>query len=312
MDNKALRYFVTTVQFGSITSAAAHMHVAQPAVSRQIRKLETDLGVRLLNRTAQGVSLTGPGEHLLARGESMLLLIDKIRTEVQNWGSEPSGPVSVALMPAVGSLVAPDLICAVRAHYPKVELRISEGLSAFISDGVLRGEFDLGLFHADEQMPSLSIEPLLTEPMFLIGPGGDVLGRNGTAVRRAISLKQLADYPLLLPSQPNALRRMIEQLAKEQGIKLDIRENIDSTSIIKRLVAAGLGYTVQCYSYVHEEVMRGDLSIRPLKVGELSRDWSLTSLADYPMMPAVSVVADIIGEIASGLAKTHRWRPPSN
>ena len=307
MDNKALRYFVTTVQFGSITSAAAHMHVAQPAVSRQIRKLETDLGVRLLNRTAQGVSLTGPGEHLLERGESMLLFIDKIRTEVQNWGHEPSGPVSVALMPAVGSLVAPELVRAVRARHPKVELQISEGLSAFISDGVLRGEFDLGLFHADEQMPLLSIKPLLTEPMFLIGPG-----RNNAAVRRAISLKQLADYPLLLPSQPNALRRMINLMAEDQGITLDIRENIDSTSIIKRLVTAGLGYTVQCYSYVHEEVVRGDLSIRALKSGELSRDWSLISLREYPMMPAVSVVADIIGEISSGLAKTHHWRPPSN
>ena len=307
MDNKALRYFVTTVQFGSITRAAAHMHVAQPAVSRQIRKLETDLGVRLLNRTAQGVSLTGPGEHLMARGESMMNFIEKIRTEVQNWGSEPSGPVSVALMPAVGSLVAPDLIGAVRARHPKVELQLSEGLSAFISDGVLRGQFDLGLFHAAEKVPSLSIDPLLSEPMFLIGPGND-----SVAARRAISLKQLADYPLLLPSQPNALRRMIDELAADQGIVLDIRENIDSTSIIKRLVAAGLGYTVQCYSYVHEEVVRGDLSIRPLKVGELSRDWSLACLVDYPMMPAVSVVAGIISEIASGLAKTHRWHPPTN
>ena len=304
MDHNALRYFVTTVQFGSITKAAAHLRVAQPAVSRQIRKLETDLGVQLLNRTAQGVSLTGPGEHLLTRGETMLHSMEKIRTEVRNWGSEPSGRVSVALMPAVGSLVAPGLIRAVRARHPKIDLQLAEGLSTFICDGVLRGQFDLGLFHADKEQPSLSIKHLLNEPMFLIGPG-----QTKGATRRSVDLKHLANYPLLLPSRPNALRRMIDQLADEHDLVLDIRENIDSTSMIKALVAAGLGYTVQCYSYVHEEVHRGDLEIRPLKAGNLSRDWSLACLSDTPLMPAVSTVGTIISEIAGGLAKAHRWHP---
>lgn len=304
MDPTALRYFVTIARFGSITKAAAHLRVAQPAVSRQLRKLETSLGVRLLNRTAKGVSLTGPGEHLVARGEAMLRSMEKTRTEVQNWGRAPSGPVSVALMPAVGSLVAPDLVRTVRARYPKIELQLSEGLSAFISDGVLRGQFDLGLFHAGDETPALAARHLLNEPMFLIGPGA-----SGPLPRRPLALKQLAGYPLLLPSRPNALRRMVERLAAEQGVVLDIRETIDGTSIIKRLVAAGLGYTVQCYSYVHEEVQRGDLCIRPLNVDELSRDWSLAWLSDYPLMPGAAAVAEIIGEIAARLAKTHRWRP---
>lgn len=306
MDVKALRYFVTTVRLGSVTKAAAHLRVAQPAVSRQIRKLETELNANLLERTSRGVTVTGPGERLMARAEPILQFMERARAEVETWDSEPAGPVAVALMPAVGSLVAPALVRALRQRHPKVTLQLSEGLSSFISDGVLRGQFDLGLFHADQEIPALSVSELLDEPMFLIGPGDD-----GVSTQRAVQVKTLAQYPLLLPSPSNPLRRMIDQLAAEHRVVLDIRETVDSTSAIKGLVLAGLGYTVQCYSYVHEEVRRGDLSIRPLKAGELSRKWSLAHRADAPMLPAVAAVKAVIEEIAADLAKTHHWHPPA-
>lgn len=305
MDITALRYFVATARLGSITKAAADLHVAQPAVSRQIRKLERDLGVKLLNRTSQGVSLTGQGDHLLARAAPIVQALHQTRTEVRNWDREAAGPVSVALMPAVGSLVAPRLVRRLREEFPKVQLRLSEGLSAFISNGVLTGEFDLGLFHADQDVPGLAMTHLLDEPMFLIGPGG-----AADCDISPLALSALPRYPLLLPGQPNSLRRMIDRLTEERGIALDIRETVDGTSIIKRLVAAGLGYTVQCYSFVHEEVQRGDLSIRPLTIEGFSRNWSLASLADRPAVCAVLAVASTIEEIAADLIETQHWHPP--
>ena len=305
MDVGALRYFIATAQFGSITQAAAHLHVAQPAVSRQIRKLERDLGVRLLQRTTRGVLLTEQGAHLLARAAPIVRALTETRSEVRNWDREPAGPVAVALMPAVGSLVAPILVRRLRDEHRKVELRLSEGLSASIGDGVMSGQFDLGLFHTDQTMPALAITHLLDEPMFLIGPGGEAGGTG-----RPVSIKDLPQYPLLLPGPPHTLRRMMERLAEDRGVALDIREPVDSTSIIKRLVAAGLGYTVQCYSFVHEEVQRGDLSIRRLDIESLARNWSLASRADRPRTSAASAVATIICEIADHLAKTHRWQPP--
>ena len=104
---------------------------------------------------------------------------------------------------------------------------------------------------------------------------------------------------------------MIDQLAGDNAITLDIRETIDSTSAIKGLVLAGLGHTVQCYSYVHEEVRRGDLSIRAIEGGTLKRNWSLACPADAPLRPAVAAVKAVIEEIADGLARTNRWHPPS-
>jgi LysR family nitrogen assimilation transcriptional regulator len=306
MDIKALRYFIAAAQAGSITQAAHELRVAQPAVSRQLRKLEDELGARLLNRTAQGISLTRQGEHLLSQAAPVIQVLNRTRSEIRDWSREPSGPVSVALMPAVGSLVAPPLVERLRAEFPKLQLTLTEGLSTTIRDGVLDGRYDLGLFHAERQIPTLTISHLLNEPMFLIGPG-----REGARTARPAALKNLGRYPLLLPGPGHALRQMIDRLAEDHGVALDIRECVDSTSIIKRLVAAGLGYTVQCYSFVHEEVQRGELSIRPLNVDGLARNWSLAGLADRPGAGAVTAVAEIIREIAAELAASHQWRPPA-
>ena len=143
-----------------------------------------------------------------------------------------------------------------RERYPKVTLRISEGLTNTIISGLIAKKIDLGLIPAEPMAKALSSTPLLTEPMFLIGPGKFDNGKAGSA-RAAVTLRKLARYPLLLPSRGNVLREQIETLAKRSGIRLDIREDVDSSAVIKHLVVSGLGYTIQCYSFVHEEVERG-------------------------------------------------------
>lgn len=302
MDLNALRYFAVTAQFGSITKAAAHLNVAQPAVSRQIRKLEQDLGVSLLTRTAQGVTLTGEGDHLLARTGPILQVLNQTRDEVRNWGKDPAGPVSVALMPAVAPVVAPLLAERVRIAFPKVRLSLSEGLGAVIRDGVLTGQFDLGLYHVDREVPSLAVEHLLDEPMFLIGPGG-------ADAPVELRLEDLPGYPLLLPEPPNPLRRMIDALTEDRGLNLDIRETVNSTAMIKTMVAAGLGYTVQSYSFFHDDRDRGGRQFQVSRIVGMTRNWSLARLADRPAVGAVSAVARTIEEIAAEWARTRRWAP---
>jgi len=303
---KALQYFHAAARYGSIAQAAAHLHVAQPAVSRLIRKLERDLGVRLLTRTAQGVSLTGEGDHLLARTAPILKLLDQTRAEVRNWDQEPAGPVSVALMPAVAPLVAPLLVHRVRDRHPKVLLSLSEGLGTVIADGVLTGQFDLGLFHADREVPSLAIAHLLDEPMFLIGPEADM-----DNARETIDLGELPNFPLLLPEAPNPMRRMIDRLTADRGLTLDIRETVNSTAMIKAMVAAGLGYTIQSYSFFHEETQQGTPRFRVMKIAGMSRNWSLARLEGRPVGGAVLAVAGIITDIARGFADTHYRQAPA-
>lgn len=304
MDIKALRYFVAVAHFGSITKAATYLHIAQPALSRRIRKLESDLGVQLLQRTAQGVRLTEPGRQLVERADGILRQIETMHAEAMSWGSVPSGPVAVALMPAVAPLVAPELVRTVRERLPDVRLTLGEGVTSVIREGLLNEVHDLGILHMDQSEPAFLLTHLLTEPMFLIGPGD--AWNDPTDRERAVPLGELRQYPLLLPSRPNALHLMIARLASANGVELDIRENIDSAPVIKRLVQSGLGYTVQCYSYVHEEVERGDLAVRRLDVADLSRRWSLAVLRERPLAPAVTAVSEIIREIVPRIADTRQ------
>jgi LysR family nitrogen assimilation transcriptional regulator len=303
---KALQYFHAAARYGSIAQAAAHLHVAQPAVSRLIRKLEQDLGVRLLTRTAQGVSLTGEGDHLLARTAPILKLLEQTRDEVRNWDQEPAGPVSVALMPSVAPVVAPLLVRRVRELYPKVQLHLSEGLSTVITDGLLTGQFDLGLFHVDREVPSLAITHLLDEPMFLIGPAAD-----GDAGQGTVNLTDLPNYPLLLPEAPNPIRRMIDGLTSDRGVTLDIRETVNSTAMIKAMVAAGLGYTIQSYSIFHEEMQQGSPRFRVRKIKHMSRNWSLARLEGRPAGGAVLAVAGVLADIARDFADAHYRQVPA-
>jgi len=281
MDIRALRYFVTAASLSSISKAANHLRVAQPALSRQIRKLERDLGTQLLRRDSTGVQLTAAGALLMDKGESILRQLEQATAEVRASGSDPSGPVSVALMPAVVSLIAPALVMRMRQRYPRVALRISEGLTTFIVGELLGKRIDLGLIPTQPIDTAVSSTPLLTEPMFLIGPGGRDIAQARKA-KGAVTLRQLSHYPLLLPSRGNALREQIEAIAKRSKVVLDIREGVDSTAVIKHLVVSGLGYTVQSYSFVHAEVERGQLRVWPLRIAGLSRQWSLARLRGSP------------------------------
>ena len=100
--------------------------------------------------------------------------------------------------------------------------------------------------------------------MFLIGPG-KLDYRETDKPKTAVTIRRLAGYPLLLPSRGHALREQIETIAKRSRVVLDIREDVDSTAVIKHLVRSGLGYTIQSYSFVHEEAERGQLLVRPLR-----------------------------------------------
>jgi LysR family nitrogen assimilation transcriptional regulator len=313
MDIRSLRYFVAAASLNSISKAANHLHVAQPALSRQIRKLEKDLGTQLLCRDSTGVRPTEAGARLLDKGENILRQIEQASAEARASGTDPQGPVAVALMPAVVSLIAPSLVVRMRARYPKITLRISEGLTTAIVGGLLGKKFDLGLIPAQPVDTALSSTPLLTEPMFLIGPGKSDPTKAGKAgkARPALTLRQLAHYPLLLPSRGNVLREQIESLAKRNGVVLDVREEIDSSAVIKHLVVSGLGYTIQCYSFVHEEVERKRLFVRALRDPGLSRQWSLARLRGRPQSLACITTAAIMLEIADELSRRKDWARPN-
>ena len=294
MNLRALRYFVRIAEYGSISHAALHLHVAQPALSRQIRKLEEDLGVRLMTRTAQGVTLTGPGETLLHHGKRILREVEETRLAVLNEEQDVVGPVTVAAEPTLGAMLMPLLLKRVRATYPKVTLSLFEGLTTRIQEGLIDGSFDIGVMQTprQEEGAHLSITPLLVEPLVFVGPG---VGQPRQRKKNPpITLHELVHAGLILPSRPNALRVLVEEIAAKHGIMLNMLEEVDGMMIIKALVERGLGHTLHSYSYVNEEVRKGFLDVRMIDPPIFQRELSMARLRGRKVSIAVTHVMEEI------------------
>src|SRR5512147_715057 len=136
MNLTQLRYFVRVAEMGSFSKAAIELDVAQPALSRQVRLLETDLHVNLLQRTGRGVLLTEPGKRLFDHAVAILQLVARAREDVSASRDKASGRIVVGLPPSMGRLLTLPLVDAFESEMPRARLAIVEGLSAHIVEWI--------------------------------------------------------------------------------------------------------------------------------------------------------------------------------
>lgn len=265
MDIPRLRAFLYATQLGSISKAATHLRIAQPALSRQIKKLEDEIGVALLVRQGRGVRPTEAGETLMRRGEQLLRQIQQAADEVVATAGVASGAVTVAMPPGAGKTLGPQLVMRYREQCPNVTLRIQSGLSGFIRDWLVAGVVDVALMHNPPRMADVTTRPILAEDHYVIAPSaGNMtrLPRGLRALPRAFRLADLARLPLILPGPPHALRGLVEELGSREGVDLRVLE-VDNLELIKTLVESGAGYSVMAFNAVQEEVKRRVLRVVP-------------------------------------------------
>ena len=174
MDSKALRYFQAVAEFGSYSRGAEFLRISQPAVSRQIRTLEQELGRPLFLRHSHGVSLTEAGRTLLERSQAILRQFDQARDDIRRGEAGASGTVTLALPPAAGTLLAPELTRRFKAAHPNVFLRIAAGFSVYIHEWMVRGRVDLACLHDPMPQPGFAVTKLVREEVFLVGRRGSL------------------------------------------------------------------------------------------------------------------------------------------
>ena len=152
---KQLEYFVSVAELGSFSKAALILNIAQPALSRQVRLLETDLHVTLLMRNGRGVVLTEAGKRLFDHSVGILQLVARVREDIAASRDEPSGRIVVGLPPSMGRMLTLPLVEGFRRTLPKARLAIVEGLSTHLAEWISTGRVDLGLLHNPEPQSSL-------------------------------------------------------------------------------------------------------------------------------------------------------------
>jgi len=245
MDLRQLRYFIAVAERGGFAAAASTLNVAQSALSRHVKELEHELGGKLLERGARGVSVTESGKVLLARGRWLLGTIDDIKAEVRTENREPSGTVRLGAPPSMAEILYAPFAKLFVKRFPRVRLEMSEGLTEGLSDRLLRGELDLAIVTSPQPNDHLDYEVLVVEQVFLIGPPRDPLLKRGKLTQKEFGNLPSAILPLSRSPFPSTVPSSLR---------------VDASLPLKRIVAAGLGYGLLPFSGIHEEVAAGTLS----------------------------------------------------
>ena len=288
MEIRQLRYFVSVATLQSFTEAARRIYIAQPALSRQIKALEDELGVSLFVRTARGVQVTEAGQRLRQMAETVLQLVDDIPGNLNGHSDQPSGNVTVGLPPSIAYLIAPELIEASRERYPFVSLRIVENLSVVLKDWTEQGRVDIAVLTDPGHLLTLDRVELLSEDMVLIGAPG-VFDEPASP----ISLADVQKYPLLIS---HGFQSVIEPWLTAHAVNLHFDMLLDSITIIKEIVQKGRYCSIVPYSMVHSECVANRLVARTLKDPAIMRRLVLANAARRPLSTTGRAIHELLIE----------------
>jgi LysR family transcriptional regulator, nitrogen assimilation regulatory protein len=302
MDFRSLRYFVHVAEARSFSKAAVQLRIAQPALSRQIRKLEDEVGIELILRTRRQLELTDAGVLLLQRAHSLLRQVAQTTDDVRAHGSRVQGTITLGVSPTISEVLGPRIVRECAALHPDLRLNFVEGFSGFIFQRLIDQELTLCLMHNPPRHRTIEIEPLLTEPMYLIGPSA-----AGKALPPATAGMTLDQVRLILPNRTHSLRMLIERAVAESGGDLNVAVQVDGYATTKALVAAGLGYTILPYSSVQGEIEDGELTAVPLRKPALSWTLSLAYRKDQNAARAVTALRGIIAAEVDALVTSGKW-----
>ncbi len=292
MNLTQLRYFVRVAEMGSFSKAAIELDVAQPALSRQVRLLETDLRVTLLQRTGRGVLLTEAGKRLFDHAVSILQLVAHAREDISANRDEATGRIVIGLPPSMGRMLTLPLVDAFKQHLPKARLAIVEGLSAHIVEWISTGRVDLGLVHNPDANPAIETIHVLDEPLCLISAAKGPARKTGP-----LPFAELAKLPLVLPEPSHAIRKLLETQAALAGLKLNIAYEVSSVSAILELVRSGHGHAVLAPSAIAASGQAAAFRMRPLAEAVLTSTLCMAVSAHKPATPLLKQAMRLLREL---------------
>ncbi|UFN48851.1 LysR family transcriptional regulator [Roseomonas sp. OT10] len=276
MNQRDLECFVKVVDAGSFSQAAILLGRPQPALSRHIRDLETDLNTTLLYRNGRGVVLTEAGRRLYTRATTILTQIAEARAEVMARGGLTAA--SIGMPASLSRILAAPLAAALEAAHPGIGLRFTDACNGHLLEWLADSRLDVALLYATEASQRLSAEPLISEPMHLIRRAG------GERAPATVPAAGLTAHALVLPGRQHGLRQQATLWAMRNGIELRIRAECDGFASLLELVMSGVGATILPATSVRLEIERGLLQASLIVDPVFSRQIVLATPANRPSM----------------------------
>ncbi|HTS95867.1 MAG TPA: LysR family transcriptional regulator [Streptosporangiaceae bacterium] len=279
MELRQLVYFEAVVRCGGFSRAAEQLHVAQPAVSAQIRRLEAELGAPLLERTTRRVALTHAGELFLGRARAVLGQLDGARADLAELAAVRRGRVRIGATLVLGSLDLPGSLAQFRRRYPGVTLALRAGLIAELTRQLSAGELDivLGPLHP-ELLDGCHARALVEERYVLVTPPGPRAGPT------AVALGDFRDETFVCLPEGSGLYAILTGVAAAAGFTPRIQLETHSPASIRELVAAGLGVALLAESAAR--AIGPAVQVRQLQPAPRRLPIGMITPAGRPLSPA--------------------------
>lgn len=300
MELRQLRYFVRVVELGSMGRAALDLGVVTSALSQQISRLEGELSTRLLQRTSTGVVPTDAGLAFWRQAQLALRHADDAVRAAQL--ARLSGHVSVGLPPSTSAVLGLPFMAAMRERYPEVRLHLVESLSGNLTSMLRARQLDLAVLFQADRGQRWSVLPVLDERLFLIARPG----LAGLPDRERVEVGELADLPLILPSNQHGLRALLNAASSRGRYALNVVAEIDGLAVLMDAVRAGYGATIQPGAAL---ARLGGESLVTLEIADsaVRRPNLLTSLSDDELSPAGLAARVVLQSVMRDLVLQGRW-----
>jgi DNA-binding transcriptional LysR family regulator len=281
MDLRQLRYLVALGEERSFTRAAQREHIAQPSLSQQIRRLEDEVGLPLVERTTRSLRITDAGRLLLSRARRILAELEAAEAELQSLRGVQAGNVSVGAMHSMGPVDLSLALALFHDRYPHVGLSVREQSSEELAD-MLRGDvLDVAFLSVTERIQSegLGLQRLIEEELVVMVPGDHHL-----ASRQAVTIGELADEPFISYREGARLHELLMSAAGEASFQPKVMLESNENTRIRRMVSRGMGIALVPRS---DAVGPGaEVAAIPLTAPRLTRDITLAWREDRRLPPA--------------------------
>jgi len=288
MELRQLRYLIALAEERHFTRAAAREHIAQPALSQQIRRLEAELGLTLVERTTRRVAMTDAGDLLVARARRAIAELDAAQAELQSLAGIHSGRLSVGALHTMGPVDLSLLLSSFHRSYPEVELTVREQSSEELAGMLRDDEIDLAFLSVTERIQSrgLRLHRLVTEELVVVLPTVHRLAK-----RQGVSLAELAQDVFISFREGSRLRELLGSAAAAAGFQPRIALESNESRRIRSLVSSGLGVAILPRSDAEGPGAR--VVVAALIGPPLTRDVTLAARAQRRLSPAAQAFSKL-------------------
>ncbi|MEJ1156805.1 LysR family transcriptional regulator [Prosthecomicrobium sp. N25] len=279
IDFLGLHAFVAIAERGSFQQAAAHLNLSQTALSHRMKKLEDDLGVRLLSRTTREVALTPAGLELLPKVKGMIEGLSASLQDLRQHGKLRQERLAIGCLPTIAAGRLPGVLARFRAAHPDVTIRVFDNSATEIADLVDQGTAEFGITLLAAHRWDFEVELLAREPFVLVCPAGHPM-----AAAAAAGWAELEGVPLIRISPHTGNRMMIDDALGSRREQLSWRYEVQHVHTAVSLVRAGLGMTV-VPRLALDTVEREGLAVLTLRNPQVVRQIGIVSKRSAPLSP---------------------------